>query len=344
LSRNLFGRVAISSQDTVRPQDNSKPEVVPPRTFGGGDPIRALAPRAHGLPVSSKMGFSKVERSRRHAPTAALSTGNLLYFAVVGLVATATIGVFFGSGFLLLVPSAAGTGPASNARHSIPEVRSPIYSLPRSSESDQRSVSGRPGAVTASASLPGSADAAAFSVLPPPAPPVASGTSPANTYTVQHSSDLPAAAEMRAIVAKDATSRQEAEPRSPDAKAGRGAPAGSSASAPPIASSVAAPAPDQVNHISAAEIAGFLEHGDTLLGTGDVASARLFYERAAAAGDGRAALRLAATFDPAFLGRAGLRNVQGNAAEARSWYSRALDLGAAEPKVQVNSLETKQGR
>jgi len=53
---------------------------------------------------------------------------------------------------------------------------------------------------------------------------------------------------------------------------------------------------------------------------------------------------LGATFDPAFLGLAGLRNVQGDAAEARSWYSRALDLGAAEAKRQLNSLETKQGR
>ena len=35
---------------------------------------------------------------------------------------------------------------------------------------------------------------------------------------------------------------------------------------------------------------------------------------------------------------------KGDAAEARSWYSRALDLGAAEAKRQLNGLETKQGR
>jgi TPR repeat protein len=87
-----------------------------------------------------------------------------------------------------------------------------------------------------------------------------------------------------------------------------------------------------------------LEHGDALVQIGDIASARLFYERAATAGNGRAALRLGATFDPAFLERAGLHNLKGDAAAARSWYGRALDLGTAEAKQQLNSLENRQGR
>jgi TPR repeat protein len=77
---------------------------------------------------------------------------------------------------------------------------------------------------------------------------------------------------------------------------------------------------------------------------GDLVSARLFYERAAVAGDSGAALRLAATFDPNFLSRAGLRSARGDAAEARLWYSRALDLDAAEAKHRPESLATKQGR
>jgi TPR repeat protein len=87
-----------------------------------------------------------------------------------------------------------------------------------------------------------------------------------------------------------------------------------------------------------------LKHGDGFLQIGDIASARLFYERAAIAGSGRAALLLGATFDPAFLERTGLRNLKGDVATARSWYSRALDLGLADAKRQVNSLETPQGR
>lgn len=80
----------------------------------------------------------------------------------------------------------------------------------------------------------------------------------------------------------------------------------------------------------------------TLLHNGDVASARLFYERGA--GDGRAALRLGATFDPEFFGRLGLGKLQADPAEAQSWYSRARDLGAVEAKGQLNSLEARQGR
>jgi hypothetical protein len=59
-----------------------------------------------------------------------------------------------------------------------------------------------------------------------------------------------------------------------------------------------------------------LDHGDSLLRNGDVASARLLYERGAGAGDGRAALHLEATFDPEFLGRLGLGKLQADPAEA----------------------------
>jgi hypothetical protein len=89
------------------------------------------------------------------------------------------------------------------------------------------------------------------------------------------------------------------------------------------------------------EIAELLGRGDALLRTGDVASSRLFYERAANVGDGRAALRLGATFDPAFLDRDTLRGVRGDPAEARLWYHRAHDLGEAEAERRLKSLETK---
>jgi hypothetical protein len=83
-----------------------------------------------------------------------------------------------------------------------------------------------------------------------------------------------------------------------------------------------------------AEIAALVTRGDSFLNAGDIASAQLFYERAADAGDGSAALRLAATFDPAFLGRTGIRGVRGDPDKAASWYRRAreLDAIASAPK------------
>ena len=97
------------------------PEIAPglepdtPIPTGGSD---KTAPRS----VSVDAGAA---RPHRHSSASALSAGNLLYLASVGLVAIAIIGVFFGTGLSLLVPSAGGTisrGPGA-------EVRSPAYSL-----------------------------------------------------------------------------------------------------------------------------------------------------------------------------------------------------------------------
>jgi TPR repeat protein len=83
------------------------------------------------------------------------------------------------------------------------------------------------------------------------------------------------------------------------------------------------------------ELAELLARGDSFVLIGDVASARALYERAANARDGRAAVRMGATFDPVFLRRAGLRKTFGDPAQARSWYRRALDLGSVEARALV---------
>ena len=93
--------------------------------------------------------------------------------------------------------------------------------------------------------------------------------------------------------------------------------------------------------LSADEIAALVARGDTLLSAGDVASARLFYERAADAGGGVAAIRLGETFDPLFLGRVHLSGVRGDPAAASFWYRRARDLGAADAVVLLKALETE---
>jgi class 3 adenylate cyclase len=105
-----------------------------------------------------------------------------------------------------------------------------------------------------------------------------------------------------------------------------------------------APAPPSPSpRLPTEEIAQLVARGDAFLHTGDVASARLFYERAAGAGDGQAALRMGATFDPTFLDRAALRAARGDPAEARAWYHRARDLGEVEAERRLKSLATRQG-
>jgi hypothetical protein len=90
---------------------------------------------------------------------------------------------------------------------------------------------------------------------------------------------------------------------------------------------------------SAAEMAALVARGDAFVAGRDIASARLFYERAAEMGDGRAALWMGATSDPAFLDRAGIRGTKGDWAEARTWYQRARDLGDAEADRLLKTLE-----
>ena len=93
---------------------------------------------------------------------------------------------------------------------------------------------------------------------------------------------------------------------------------------------------------SGAEIAALLARGDWLFATGDVASARLLYERAAGVGEARAAVKLGETFDPAFLGRLNLRGERADSDMAVFWYRRARDLGASDAGSRLIRLEAKQ--
>jgi len=92
---------------------------------------------------------------------------------------------------------------------------------------------------------------------------------------------------------------------------------------------------------SAAHTAALVARGDVLVSSRDIASARLYYERAAGLGDGRGALRMGETFDPVFLERAGIRGTRGDAQEALSWYRRARDLGDAEADRLLKNLEPR---
>lgn len=96
-----------------------------------------------------------------------------------------------------------------------------------------------------------------------------------------------------------------------------------------------------VLRLPAAEVAALMERGDTLLRLGDIASARLFYERAADAGSGQGAIRMAATFDPAVLPRVGGGSMPGDPAKADIWYARARVLGALRTPASEASIETK---
>ena len=93
--------------------------------------------------------------------------------------------------------------------------------------------------------------------------------------------------------------------------------------------------------LPAEQITALLTRGDAFVRTRDIASARLFYERAADAGNGRAALRMGESFDRAFLDSIGIYRMIGDRQVALSWYRRARDLGDTEAAQLLNKLEPR---
>jgi hypothetical protein len=105
----------------------------------------------------------------------------------------------------------------------------------------------------------------------------------------------------------------------------------------PSAISISAPESEH-GYDPSINVAALMERGDMFFTAGDVASARLFYQRAANTDDGTAALRLGESFDPAFLQRAHLVRVPGDQQKAMYWYLRASELGNDDAKVLLKSM------
>ncbi len=80
-----------------------------------------------------------------------------------------------------------------------------------------------------------------------------------------------------------------------------------------------------------------VRRGDALLQRGDVSAARLLYERAAAAGSGRAATAMGKTFDPTFLAGIGVSGTGADPALATRWYRRAAGLGDEEARTRLQA-------
>jgi hypothetical protein len=86
-----------------------------------------------------------------------------------------------------------------------------------------------------------------------------------------------------------------------------------------------------------------LRRGRLALENGDISAARLLLQRAAEAGDPQAELALAATFDPAMLGRIGALGASADLEQARAWYQRAADAGVDEAARRLRQL-AQQGQ
>jgi hypothetical protein len=78
------------------------------------------------------------------------------------------------------------------------------------------------------------------------------------------------------------------------------------------------------------DVKALIDRGRQFFGAGDVAAARLLFNRAANAGDAAAAVAMGATYDPAALGDRGVWGINADPAKARAWYQKTIEIGSAE--------------
>jgi hypothetical protein len=112
----------------------------------------------------------------------------------------------------------------------------------------------------------------------------------------------------------------------------------------PVAATVTEPTTpgDAVHRLDPDIVASLLKRADALIASSDVAAARLVLRRAADAGDARAAMTLAGTYDPAILEKLDVHGIVPDVAMARSWYEKARKFGSAEAPQRLEMLASKR--
>jgi hypothetical protein len=329
-----------SSSDEILTQLAEQFETTPPS---------AVDPWWSSQPNSDPADIVREIRARSFLPVLAsvpqptalrrFPVGIIAFLASVALVATATIGVFFGVGLLSLVNSTEAMMPGITGDQGS-DAGPPFanaFSRWFSSSSDIRA------ATRGELEISGSAAVAA---LPPGAPAQLSHSDQTAPPRINDATPPSPNADGYAEVDRNASSGREMQDEAAASEAAATPvemPAPTASSLEPAPRPAAAVTPTQPPHLvlSPGEIGDLLTRGDAFLRMGDLTSARLFYERAADAGNGEGAMRMGVTFDPSFLGRARLRGAQGNPVEAQAWYRKAHDLSTADIQRHSSTAEKK---
>jgi general secretion pathway protein A len=147
---------------------------------------------------------------------------------------------------------------------------------------------------------------------------------------------LPAASPTIPLKPATPTSAETERPPSPAREAMLAAPAPPETE--PAAAATAPPTPVPVSAGPSIAARSLVARGDAMLRLGDIAAARLFYQRAAEQGDGPAATAMARTYDPLVLGRLGMRGAPGDAEAALAWYQKADGLGDQTAQTRLLTL------
>jgi TPR repeat protein len=89
------------------------------------------------------------------------------------------------------------------------------------------------------------------------------------------------------------------------------------------------------------EIQLLIKQGEQYAEAGDLAGARIQFQRAAEAGDATAATALGATYDPTVFTKLGVVGIGADLEKARFWYQKAARLGSADARRRLDLLANR---
>jgi len=93
---------------------------------------------------------------------------------------------------------------------------------------------------------------------------------------------------------------------------------------------------------ASAETTVMLQRANQLFASGDIVSARQFYERAAVGGSAAALCGVGKSFDPLVLRNIGVLGLVGDATTAMAWYRKAAEAGSEEAATRLKRLAASQ--
>jgi hypothetical protein len=102
-----------------------------------------------------------------------------------------------------------------------------------------------------------------------------------------------------------------------------------------------APGKKPVRTLDAEEIRLLMKQGEQFANVGDLATARILFQRAAEAGDATAATALAATYDPTVHVKLDVVGIRADLEKARFWYQKAVSLGSSDAKRRLDLLANR---
>jgi Bacterial SH3 domain len=82
-----------------------------------------------------------------------------------------------------------------------------------------------------------------------------------------------------------------------------------------------------------------MAHGRKMVSVGYLAGARAYFQRAAEAGSGEAALAIGATYDPDVIAELGVQGIRPDPDAAKTWYDRASALGITDRDAKLTALK-----